>query len=158
MSSISNPAQVEPAYEKALKPAVVRWTMPGWCSATTFNQAILANRIYYMPIFIPERTTYDRIGIFVQAGDGAGGLCDLRIFNFEGGLPTSQVLSAGTVPTNGAGAQEIIINQTLERGYYFLALRDDQAPTLTAQTNNMPKSPVPGLSLTNAAGAVPNSI
>ena len=145
-----NPAPFVNDYERALKPAMVRWVMPGWEVGGMENTVIVAGDIYYIPIFVPERTAYDRIAIYIFAGDGLGGLCELRLYNWAGGLPTTQVLAPGTVPTNLAGAQEIVIALTLERGYYFTALRGDQAPTLRGITpTGVGKCPSPGFIVTN---------
>lgn len=113
-----------------LKPPVVRWVMPGWWSHGSSDGVVTAGRIYYAPIFVPKPTTYDRIGIYCRVGDGAGGLADLRIFEWDNGVPGALVLSAGTVNTNANGAKEIVINQELY-GLYFLAVRVDQTPTLS---------------------------
>lgn len=159
MSQLINPPPFVNDYERALKLAGVRWTMPGWCYFALHVSAILAGEIYYMPIFIPERTLYDRIGIWVQVGDGLGGLAELRIYNWAGGLPTSQVLAPGTVSTNAAGAQEIVIAETLERGYYFLALRGDTVCSLAGIiTSSLNKLPVSGFARTNAQNGFPLSI
>ncbi len=137
--------------KRKMSPPVVRWTSPGWYWISVGTQAVTANRIYYMPIYVAETTTYIRIGINVTIGDGAGGLCDLRIFNFAGGIPTTEVLSAGTVNTNGAGLKEIVIAQALAPGYYFLASRFDQTPTCQnpdGPANRSITVPTSGLSLT----------
>ena len=152
MSSIINPAQVEAAFEKALKPAIARWVIPGWLNQGVVNQAIVAGDIYYIPIFVPERTLYDRIGVYVASGDGVGGAADLRIFRSVGGLPDILVLSAGALSTNASGAQELVISETLERGYYFLALRGDQAPSLRGmQSTGAVRTAVPGFQINNAS-------
>jgi len=146
MTQIFNPAVED--WERALKPALVRWTTPGWYAAGQVNQVIVAGTIYYLPIFIPERTLYDRIGINVGVGDGLGGLADLRIFTWRDGLPDILILSAGTVSTNGAGQQSIVIAEILDRGYYFLAVRGDQAPTLRSMNLDAAvRPPVPGLQI-----------
>jgi len=82
-------------------------------------------------------------------------LADLRIFNWGAGIPTTLVLSAGTVNTNAAGLKEIIIAQALGPGYYFLALRCDQTPTLQSPAQGQFTPPISGLSLT---GDVNNSL
>ncbi len=130
-----------------MKPPVVRWVIPGWQGGTGVNQLITANRTYYTPIVVPLDTTYDRIGINVQAGDGAGGLADLRIFENLNGVPGDLVLSAGTVSTNGAGAKEIVIAEALTAGRYFLAIRCDQAPTISSGGGHGPAS---SIDITNA--------
>jgi len=153
MTYISNPPSVPASYAKALKPAVVRWCVPGWFWEVGNNTVVVLGRIYFEPIFVDTQTTFDRIGINVTGGDGLGGLADLRIFNEALGLPTSLILSAGTVSTNAPGAQEIVINQTLPRGYYFLAVRVDQAPTIrgiAAAGVGGKGTLVSGIALTNA--------
>lgn len=137
-------------------PPVVRWVMPGWYGAAAANQVVTANRTYYMPIYIPESVSYDRIGINVQAGDGAGGVADLRIFEWDTGVPGDLVLSAGTVSTNAGGAKEIVIAETLN-GLYFLAIRCDQTPTIWG-INLTGAPPVAALSTTNAGGVIQNAI
>ena len=111
-----------------IKPAVVRWVMPGWFIYTTSTFLTTAARIYYTPIYVSETTTYIRIGLEVTTG--VAGTADLRIFNWTNGLPSSLVLSAGTVDTTAAALVEIVIAQQLTRGYYFLAYRCSAAPTL----------------------------
>ena len=133
-----------------LVPPIVRWTMPGWVSLLGANQLVSANRTYYTPIFVPESVSYDRIGIRVGVGDGVGGLADLRIFEWDAGVPGALVLSAGTVSTNAAAAVEIIIAQTLEPGLYFLAVRCDQAPQLVGISSQAAVAPVSGIETTNA--------
>ncbi len=126
---------------RALKPPIVRWTIPGLQSVgSNVITAVTANRIYYTLIYVPDDTTYDRIGIYVQTGDGAGGVADLRIFEEAAGIPGDLVLSAGTVSTNASGAKEIAIAEALVRGYYFLAVRCDNTPSLTARTGIGPAS------------------
>ena len=102
---VYNPQAFVNDYGRGMKPALVRWVAPGWTSGSGVNRAIVANTIYYEPIFVPERTTYDRIGLSVQVGDGAGGEIDLRVFQWAGGLPGALILSAGVVSSNIAGAK-----------------------------------------------------
>ena len=143
-------------------PPIVRWTMPGWYQYTQTNQAVTANRTYYTPIYVPELTTYDRIGIYVQTGDGAGGLADLRIFHWTAGVPGALVLSCGTVSTNGAAAVEIdtsatVIGTTGLNGLYFLGCRCDNTPTL-AGADGTCAPPVSGSVTTNHAAGVGSGI
>lgn len=151
MTQINNPPAFVNDYLRALKPAVVRWSMPGWGWPIHDPETVVAGIIHFCPIFVPERTTYDRIGIYITVGDGAGGQADLRIFNWDGGIPTSLILNAGVVPTNiGPAAEEIVINQTFERGYYFLASRFDQAPTVAGiKRDDLWKCPVQGRGVLN---------
>jgi hypothetical protein len=116
-------------YPKKLKPALTRYVLPGWACYNASNVTVTAGRIYYIPIFVTETTTYTAIGISVIGT--ATGSCDLRIFQWNNGVPGALILSAGTVDTGTNGAKEIAISQTLDRGYYFLAGRCNAAPTLS---------------------------
>ena len=146
-------------------PIAARWVIPGWFTYTAGqNRAVTANRIYYTPIRISALETYDRIGINVGVGDGAGGLADLRIFEWTaGGVPGDLVLSCGTVSTNAAAAVEIDISATavgttgLSRGYYFLAIRCDDTPQIVnvvpAAGAHSVTAPVSGISTANGGPA-----
>ncbi|MFW6125476.1 MAG: hypothetical protein ACOC58_00060 [Chloroflexota bacterium] len=116
-------------YPRKLKlDTVARWVLPGWYCGGGLTLTVTANRIYYTPIFVSEDTTFIRIGCNVTTA--VAGTADLRIFEWDDGLPGAQILSAGTVDTSTTGYKEIVINQTLARGYYFLAIRCTAAPTL----------------------------
>jgi len=127
-----------------LKPAITRWVQPCWLSANYLEViAPTADRIYYMPIFVSETTTYIRIGVYVAVA--SKGTCDLRIFNWDNGLPSTLVLSCGTVDTGTIGAKEIVISQQLTRGYYFLAYRFTGTPTMRGIHYSTLLVPVPGI-------------
>ncbi len=116
---------------KNIKPALVRWVVPGWYVGY-FSDIIAATatRIYYIPIFVEEDTTYIRIGAYLVAASAGGSTADIRIFAWANGVPGALVLNCGTIPTDGApGVLEIVIAQLLTRGYYFLAIRCSHTPT-----------------------------
>ena len=131
--------------------AITRWTMPGWyiSGTTPGTTGGSAGRIFYTPIFVEETTTYIRIGIEVTTGVAT--TADLRIFNWDNGLPGSLVLAAGTVDVTSTGKKEIVISQQLTRGYYFLALRCGAASVgLTA--SQLSPAPVPPIAGTTTTG------
>lgn len=119
-----------PDYPKSLKSPVASYVMPGWFYTTAVGRYATANKIYYIPIFVAQTTIYTTIGIDVI--NQVAGTADLRIFNWTDGLPSTLILSAGTVDTGSPGVKEIIISQQLTRGYYFLAIRCTAAPRLQA--------------------------
>lgn len=134
-------------YPMKVQPTGNRWTIPGYAFGSMATRAVGANIIFYIPIFIEEITTYIRIGLEVTTF--VAGTIDIRIFNWEQGLPTSLVLNCGTVDCGTNGLKEITINQELPRGYYFLAYRTTVTPTLRCpDEDHITKSPVAGLSLT----------
>jgi hypothetical protein len=142
-SLISEAVSVD--FPMKLKPALTRYVMPGWMGGLTSGYGMAAGVIYYEPIFVSETTTYTGIGISVSTA--SAGTADLRIFNWSNGLPSSLVLSAGTVDTGTIGSKVITISQKLTRGYYFLAVRCSGTPGLEGlNTNYCIAPPVPGIS------------
>lgn len=144
-------------------PPIVRWAIPGWDYITGNNTTVTANRTYYTPIYVPELTTYDRVGIYVQAGDGAGGLADLRIFEWTAGVPGALVLNCGTVSTNAAAAVEIdtgatVIGTTGLNGLYFVGCRCDKTPTIIGVSGTNFTPPLSGTATTNHITSVGNGI
>ncbi len=91
-----------------------------------------ANRILYVPFFVRQKTTFTRIGIQVTAA--AGTSARLGIYNAANGVPTSLVLDCGTVSTASLGEKEATISQSLNVGFYFLAIICDNAPTIQTGT------------------------
>ena len=101
-------------------------------AAATTTFAITANRLYYFPFFVPDATTFTRIGINVTTG--AAGNARLGIYNNSNGIPSgAPLLDAGTVDVSTTGEKEIVISQALPVGWHWLALVSDAAPTLTAE-------------------------
>ena len=162
MNHLETQAGVTQAEEGDRKqvPNIVRWKMPGWMGITASPTVVVAGDIYYQPIYVSVATTYIRIGIDVQLGDGAGGVCDLRIFTWNAGLPDALVLSAGNANTNAAGQQEIVIAQALAKGMHYLACRFTQAPTINGLlSTSMIMTPVDGINPVALPGRpLPNSV
>lgn len=141
-----------PDYPMKLNPAITRWVLPGWYAASVVAATATAGRIYYTPIFVSQTTTYIRLGCNVIMT--AAGTADLRIFNWNNGLPGSLILSAGTVNTGTSGRKEITISQQLTRGYYFLAIRCTAAPTINGLDSARAISPpIPGIATGNDINA-----
>lgn len=90
------------------------------------------NRSFYLPIFIAETTTIDRIAC--RAGSTFSGTASIRlgIYADSGWQPSSLVLDAGTVSCTAANAiYQITISQSLSAGLYWLCFN-----TVTAATTN----------------------
>jgi hypothetical protein len=128
----ADPAWAAVDYPRKLKPNFTRWAVPGWYIGYQGLMGVIvtAGSIYYTPIFVSEKTTYIRIGIYVLTKGAAGTTADLRIFQWADGVPGALLLSCGTVSTATTGAKEITISQELDRGYYFLAIRCTGTPEL----------------------------
>lgn len=95
------------------------YTAPASNSVNTAN----LNRTFYIPIFVTENTTFDRIAVRTSGTFSGSGVARLGIYANSGGQPGAVVLDAGTVATTAANTTyEITINQTLSAGIYWLAM------------------------------------
>ena len=118
------------AFPQKIRGVGVKWVCPGWASGFSFGHQNLGNGfLYYIPIFVEEATTYDRIAIKVTTF-AVGTSARLGIYTWKDGLPDSLILDAGTVATNANSVKEIVINQLLNRGYYFLAVVANGTPAV----------------------------
>lgn len=104
-------------------PARSRWVIPGWKRAASSTYTIHGSSIFYIPIFVASRRSYDRIAFRVMSAAAAGHTADIRIFSCKDGLPDALLLSCGTVGIDSTGYKELAISPaiTFERGWYFLA-------------------------------------
>ena len=76
---------------------------------------------YYLPIYVPYTTTFDRIGTYCSGfSSGAAGTVRLGIFTESNGIPGS-VLVESLVTYTAVGLMQATINTTLNPGWYFLA-------------------------------------
>ena len=122
-------AAVERATTPGLRASRYYGSFPA-AAVTTFT--ITANRLYYFPFFVPQATTFTRIGINVTTG--AAGNARLGIYANSNGIPSgAPTLDAGTVDVSTTGEKEIVISQALAAGWHWLAVVSDVAPTLTAE-------------------------
>jgi hypothetical protein len=80
------------------------------------------NRLFYVPLFLPESITMDRIGAECVTAV-ASSTFRLGLYNSDAdGLPSSLVFDAGTIDTSSTGLKTITISQTVSTpGLYFLA-------------------------------------
>ena len=122
------PVYQNPDYPQKIEVVATRWVVPGWSSIEEWTFTPNAGKIYFVPIFVSKLTLYDRIGVEVINTPGASTL-DLRVFEWDSGVPGIELLDAGSVDTATPGVKSIVIALTLARGYYFLAGRTDSAVT-----------------------------
>lgn len=107
-----------------------------YCGSNNFTGGILgttfsANTSSFIPFLVSEDTTFDRIAIATISNFSGTGTVRLAIYNNGTNmLPNSLVLDAGTVTcTAGGTIYSITINQTLTRGWYWLAANTTSAAT-----------------------------
>jgi hypothetical protein len=100
-------------------------------SISTTNNAVV-NVTYYLPIFVPVTTTFDRIACMSSPTFSGSASIRLGLYNNVNGAPGTVLLDAGTVAITAASTMgEITISQSLAPGIYFMA-----ANTVTAATTN----------------------
>ncbi len=88
----------------------------------TSTFAPVVDRTYYMPFYVRQNNTFDRIG-FVSGSTFSGtGVVRLGIYNDTDGFPSTVVLDAGTVSVTALNTTyTITISKTLPVGWYWLA-------------------------------------
>jgi len=91
------------------------------------NVALVANRLYAVPVFVEQDTPIDTLAINVASGTG-----NLRFgvyYPTSSGLPGALLSEAGTVAVTAA-FKTVSASITLPAGYSFLALESDSTPTV----------------------------
>ena len=99
----------------------------------TNTLVVTANRMYFRPFIVVERTTFTRIVVEVTAGAGTSGR--VGVYDFANGVPGALVFDAGTFATDSAAVKDVTISQTLMPGIYASATIFDNTPTVRANFN-----------------------
>lgn len=103
---------------------------------STTTSAVVANILYYQPIYLPN-FTIDRIGIDVTTG--AAGNCRLGLYTSSAGMPSRLILDCGTVDTTGIATVEATIAATqLPSDWVWMASVFDATPTCRVGTAASP--------------------
>jgi hypothetical protein len=132
-TTAATPNSVKSAYDigankillKMASGSYFRTPVPALGTLTITNQ-----RAYYMPIYIPYTTTFDRITIATATGFSGTASVRLGIYNDTNGSPSTLLLDAGTVSATAANTiYEITISQSLNVGFYWLAFCQQTAPS-----------------------------
>lgn len=146
LTSISNGAMGQ------LKPNVTRYTQPGWMIVRDDDSfTMTGGYITYVPIFVASSTTFTETVFNVAGAGGGGSTMDIRIFAWNDGVPGAQVVNVGTVATASTGTKTITANYTLDRGFYFVAFRNNLAVTVNSINWSFPVScPIGGMGPTTA--------
>jgi hypothetical protein len=86
---------------------------------------------YFTLLYVPYRTTLDRIGMRTSATSYSGtGISRLGIYANNNGLPSTLIADYGTITSTAASTNyEININETLNAGLYWLSFAQQTAPT-----------------------------
>lgn len=106
--------------------ATGRYYLPYSATGGLSSSTLVAGLRYYVPFFVPERTTYTKIGLRVTTAIASSNM-RLGIHHSEDGIPTTLIVDSGDLSTATAGAIEATINESLEAGFYWLTLQSDNA-------------------------------
>jgi hypothetical protein len=99
-------------------------------SNTVDAQAATINTTYYMPMYIPNAVTIDRLQILTRNVFSGTGVFRLGIYNDNGGIPNTVLVDGGTVSATAASTlYTVTISQAVNAGWYWLALNMQTAAT-----------------------------
>jgi hypothetical protein len=102
---------------------------PNTPSVTNFT--ITNNLTYFIPFYVFESNTFDRISFTTGATFSGSGSVRLGIYNNSGGSPSTVLLDAGTAtPSAASQVNSITISQSLSAGWYWLAFNSITAATV----------------------------
>lgn len=97
------------------------WGMPGWYIPQSSSTCGSNGLLFGFLICVSGTRSYDRIGVKVSTAQ-AGKKVRLGIYEHDADnrWPGALILDAGTVDVSTTGDKEIVIDQELTAGYYFL--------------------------------------
>jgi len=94
---------------------------------------MVADKLYCIPFLVLKTETFNGIAIDVQTL--SAGNARLGIYNDNGACaPGTLLVDAGAVDTGTTGAKEIVINQSLQPGLYWLAAIFNATPKVYGPT------------------------
>lgn len=97
---------------------------------STTSSAVVANVVYYQPIFLPG-SVVDRIGVEVTTG--TAGNCRVGLYTSVNGVPSELIVGSGALSTLGTGIIEATIAATtLPNDWVWMAAVFDATPGMRA--------------------------
>lgn len=100
------------------------------------NVSVTQNYLYFMAFFVPAATTVTRLGTYVSGGNSSANL-RFGIYNMSATTdePTSLVAEGSSTVSAISGFRYVTLNQSLARGWYYLAVVTQQAGLVTLAGN-----------------------
>lgn len=124
---------VMPEVAPASSPGVASnryYTTPTGTTISTLS--IAANILYCCPFFVPERTTWTRIGAEITTAAAASSVMRVGVFSAYTGRPQALLLDSGALAADSTGLKEATVSKQLDSGWYFLAIFSNGSPTVRA--------------------------
>jgi len=104
-------------------------SVPGVDLVTVSTAVMVANRLYYEPVYVATTITLDRLICEITAG--VAGNARMGIYNADRDWqPTSLVVDGGQFATGVAAVINLAINVTLQPNRYLFAIHADAGPTV----------------------------
>ena len=115
-------------------PAANQFYAPGWSTYTRTQLAMVADTLYYMPIYLGRARTPGNFALELALAGAGGSVLRQGIYaatmSADGEItPGDLELDAGTVAADSTGIKTIANTTEFEAGYHFLAASSDGAPT-----------------------------
>jgi len=97
------------------------------------SQSATANVTYYMPMYIPNAVTLDRLQIFTTSLFSGTASVRLGIYNDNGGIPNTVLVDGGTVSATAAATlYTVTISQAVTAGWYWMAFNTQTAASINS--------------------------
>lgn len=114
-----------------------RWYTRAMTAAVNTVFAVTANRLYAVPLFVPETTTFTKATIRVQTAGSAGTAAEISIYANSAGAPAALEYDAGNVATDSTGMQTLTsLSLNLSAGWHWLAVGFSGTPTMYAAASS----------------------
>lgn len=99
---------------------------------TPSSMSVTANRLYAIPIYIPEADVFTKLAIFV--GGISGGTADLGVYGNTDGAPSAHEFAGGQVTINATNVLREITGLTipLDAGWHWLTAWYSSTPAIRA--------------------------
>lgn len=118
-------------WERYLRSQRYHCTMLANCTVLS-TLALTANRLYAIPFIVCGSHKFIRIAIYVTALSTINARLGIYLNKTNDCYPETRLLDAGEVLVTSTGLKELVINQTLDTGLYWLVIVAGATPTVRA--------------------------
>lgn len=93
--------------------------------------ALPADRLYFLPVFIPHRKVIKKLGFNVTTAGAAGSKAKIGLWRALEGLPVALEASVVDIDVSTVGLKDVDINVRLNPGTYFIGVVSSAAISIT---------------------------